>query len=125
MIIGVRQPVTAFLQGFIHIGSVEDTHLPLFVPVFYFISLFLQTAALFRDIEPLACGPCLVHSDLHPGNVLLDKDFQLLAVVDWEEAAISDLRVDVAQACLACDNRVRTGHCHGSHLVFLLKELAC
>ena len=63
---------------------------------------------MFTGVEPLPCGPCLVHSDLHPGNLLLDPEFHLLAVVDWEEAAISDIRVDIAQACLACDNRVST-----------------
>ncbi|XP_065178381.1 uncharacterized protein LOC135809051 [Sycon ciliatum] len=69
------------------------------------VDVVKKVEMLFADVPSLPCGPCLVHSDLHPGNLLLDNSFKLLSVVDWEEAAISDIRIDVAQACLACLDR--------------------
>jgi aminoglycoside phosphotransferase len=39
-------------------------------------------------------SPALVHGDCHPGNVLVDGQ-TVTAMLDWEEAALGDPRVDV------------------------------
>lgn len=49
-----------------------------------------------------ACGPfmgapCLLHGDYWPGNVMW-RDGRLIAVLDWEDAAIGDPLTDVACA---------------------------
>jgi aminoglycoside phosphotransferase (APT) family kinase protein len=36
----------------------------------------------------------LVHGDCHPGNILVDGE-TLTAIIDWEEAALGDPRIDV------------------------------
>lgn len=38
----------------------------------------------------------LVHGDLHPGHMLLDEGGQLVGVLDWTEARITDPSVDFA-----------------------------
>jgi aminoglycoside phosphotransferase (APT) family kinase protein len=45
-------------------------------------------------IKPEA--PCLIHNDFWPSNVLWRKG-RVVAVVDWDDAAIGDPRSDVAQ----------------------------
>jgi aminoglycoside phosphotransferase (APT) family kinase protein len=37
---------------------------------------------------------CLVHGDCHPGNILMDGE-TITAVIDWEEAALGDPRIDL------------------------------
>lgn len=37
----------------------------------------------------------LVHSDFRPGNVILDADGAIVAILDWELAALGDVLVDV------------------------------
>jgi aminoglycoside phosphotransferase (APT) family kinase protein len=38
---------------------------------------------------------CLVHGDCHPGNILVDGE-AVTAMIDWEEAALGDPRIDVS-----------------------------
>jgi aminoglycoside phosphotransferase (APT) family kinase protein len=47
--------------------------------------------------KPLRNPLGLIHGDFWPGNILW-KDGQLVAVIDWEDAAISDPLADVANA---------------------------
>jgi aminoglycoside phosphotransferase (APT) family kinase protein len=42
-------------------------------------------------------GPCLLHGDLWPGNMLW-QDGRLTAVVDWEDATVGDPMADLAIA---------------------------
>jgi aminoglycoside phosphotransferase (APT) family kinase protein len=42
-------------------------------------------------------GPCLLHGDLWPGNMLWQDD-HLTAVVDWEDATVGDPMTDLAIA---------------------------
>jgi aminoglycoside phosphotransferase (APT) family kinase protein len=44
-------------------------------------------------------APALLHGDFWPGNVLW-KDGRLVAVIDWEDAALGDRLADVANARL-------------------------
>jgi aminoglycoside phosphotransferase (APT) family kinase protein len=37
---------------------------------------------------------CLVHGDCHPGNILADGE-TITALIDWEEAALGDPRIDL------------------------------
>ena len=54
--------------------------------------------------------PCLLHGDFWPQN-LLWRDGELVAVLDWEDAAIGDPMADVAGA------RVELGWTHGEQAV--------
>ncbi len=45
--------------------------------------------------EALAGEACLVHGDLHAGQVLLDSNHNLAAVLDWDELAIGDPAFDL------------------------------
>jgi aminoglycoside phosphotransferase (APT) family kinase protein len=44
----------------------------------------------------------LVHGDLSPGNLLVSADGDLLAVLDWDGASLSDPAMDWAALCANC-----------------------
>ncbi|MEU9273115.1 phosphotransferase family protein [Streptomyces sp. NPDC048251] len=46
--------------------------------------------------RPAETDPCLVHGDFRLGNTLVDRDGQLLAVLDWELCTIGEPMLDLA-----------------------------
>jgi hypothetical protein len=62
-----------------------------------------EDAGLRREVDEMAQRlsvlqerpPAFVHGDFHPGNVLTDGQ-RVTAILDWEEAALGDPRIDVA-----------------------------
>lgn len=56
-----------------------------------------------RTLTPPPCRPTLVHGDYWPGNILWSEgrvDNGVVAVIDWEDAAIGDPLADLAVARL-------------------------
>jgi aminoglycoside phosphotransferase (APT) family kinase protein len=58
--------------------------------------------------------PALVHSDLRNGNLIVDGERGLAAIIDWELTHVGDPMEDVAWLCLRCwrfreDNRMVGG----------------
>jgi aminoglycoside phosphotransferase (APT) family kinase protein len=51
--------------------------------------------ALLDDIEPVDLQPCLVHGDVHAGNLLLDRSNDLVWA-DWQEVGIGAGPADLA-----------------------------
>ena len=43
--------------------------------------------------------PVFVHGDANLSNALFDDDMRVAGLIDWEDAAIADRRLDVATAC--------------------------
>ncbi|TAK67473.1 MAG: hypothetical protein EPO22_02885 [Dehalococcoidia bacterium] len=43
--------------------------------------------------------PVFVHGDANLSNVLFDDEMRVAGLIDWEDAAIADRRLDVATAC--------------------------
>ena len=57
-----------------------------------------RRAAEAMEIPPAECPlaeRCVVHGDLHSGQVLLDTRHQLVAIIDWDEVAIGDPAYDL------------------------------
>jgi len=44
----------------------------------------------------------LVHGDLSPGNLLVTEDGDLVAILDWDGAALADVAMDWAALCANC-----------------------
>jgi aminoglycoside phosphotransferase (APT) family kinase protein len=51
--------------------------------------------ARLRAARPAQRYTGLVHSDFRPGNVILGRDGQVAAILDWELAALGDVLIDV------------------------------
>jgi aminoglycoside phosphotransferase (APT) family kinase protein len=51
---------------------------------------------------------CLVHGDLSAGNLLVSDDGDLVAVIDWDGAALADIAMDWAALCANCPPEVVT-----------------
>jgi aminoglycoside phosphotransferase (APT) family kinase protein len=71
------------------------------VPVFDLAVRWLMTHA------PTSTRRALVHGDLRSGNLLVDPDTGLVAVLDWELAHIGDPQEDIGWICV---NSWRFGH---------------
>jgi aminoglycoside phosphotransferase (APT) family kinase protein len=51
-------------------------------------------------LRPLDDGrPVFVHGDANLSNVLFDDAMRVAGLIDWEDAAIADRRLDIATAC--------------------------
>jgi aminoglycoside phosphotransferase len=57
----------------------------------------IASAARLRPLDDNA--PVFVHGDANLSNVLFDDDMRVAGLIDWEDAAIADRRLDVATAC--------------------------
>jgi hypothetical protein len=58
-------------------------------------------AAAAMDPPPATCAPSahrLVHGDLHPGQLLLDRNGRLAGIIDWDEASLGDPAFDLQLA---------------------------
>ena len=67
-----------------------------------------KVATLFEAPDaPPPLPPALLHFDYNRGNLLCDYHGQLAALIDWEDAAIADSRLDVARFVLVCRHSPR------------------
>ena len=58
-----------------------------------------RLSAAIERLRPLAEeAPVFIHGDPNPSNVLLDGDFGVAGLIDWEDAAIADYRFDIVTA---------------------------
>ena len=62
-----------------------------------YAALANRAVAVMRDIpkEVTPSGVRLVHGDLHAGQILLDDDHRLAAILDWDELGIWDPAYDL------------------------------
>ena len=66
-----------------------------------------RVSALFKgNSAPPPLPSALLHYDWHLGNVMLDKQGEVAALIDWEFAGIADPRLDLARFC----RRTRWSH---------------
>ena len=49
-----------------------------------------------------------MHGDLSAGNLLVSDDGDLVAVIDWDGAALADIAMDWAALCANCPPEVVT-----------------
>ncbi len=57
----------------------------------------IAAAGRLRQLDEVA--PVFVHGDPNLSNVLFDDEMRVAGLIDWEDAAIADRRLDVATAC--------------------------
>ncbi len=57
----------------------------------------IAAVARLRPLDEEA--PVFIHGDPNLSNVLFDDDMRVAGLIDWEDAAIADRRLDIATAC--------------------------
>lgn len=50
-----------------------------------------------QEIEESCSDMCIVHGDFHPGNILVDADMNVAAVIDFSFASLSDRSADIGR----------------------------
>lgn len=68
--------------------------------------ILLQVWEIVSQIQENSAGPCWIHTDIQPGNLLVNED-KLAAVIDWGGMAVGDPAVDLIVAWNLLDKNNR------------------